>query len=159
MDAASEAALPADALLSVATLHGPDVALRAALAEARDGLPLPIGFLMSQPGQVLPALARHLAWRGDGRCLAARDPAAALALACAGAPTGGMLLGWVDEDDGGRSLWLRLVADAVAGVRLRAGAFAELADPALTHLAVDAMRLRVGARAPAEPAPATETRA
>src|SRR5262245_49766464 len=53
---AGESRLPASTLLSVASLHGPDQALRAALAEAREDLPLPIGFLQSQPSQLLPVL-------------------------------------------------------------------------------------------------------
>lgn len=95
LDSAGETRLPDDALLSVSTLHGPDIALRAALAEAQSGLPLPIGFLTSQPGQVLPALARYLDWHGEGRCLSCRAPALALQLACVEAGPAGLLAGWV----------------------------------------------------------------
>lgn len=151
MDDAGEPTLPSRALLSVATLHGPDLALRAALVEARDGPPLPIAFLNSQPGQVLPALAQHLLWQGDGRCVASRDPVTTLILACTSTAPGGLLLGWVDEDWPGRSLWLRLVMDGAAGVRLRRLDFCELADPGITHIALDGKRLKGGARPPAGP--------
>lgn len=151
MDDAGEAILPSDALLSVATLHGPDLALRAALAEARDTPPLPIAFLNSQPGQVLPALAQHLSWQGDGRCVASRDPIATLILACTSAGPGGLLLGWVDEDGPGHSLWLRLVADSAPEKTLRRLDFSELADPRITHLGLDGTRLTGGARPPVDP--------
>ncbi len=143
LDAAGERTLATDALLSVASVHGPDIALRASLAEAREGPPLPIGFLNSQPGQVLPALARYLGWQGDGRCLSTREPAAALWLAGVRAGAGGMLIGWVDEDAPGRSEWLRLQA-AEPGADMRPGDFAALRDPALQFVAADAGRLWVG---------------
>jgi hypothetical protein len=137
MDDAGQAGRPAGALLSLASVHGPDQALRAALAEARDGLPLPIGFLNSQPGQVLPALARHLGWHGDGRCLSTRNPATALWLAGLRAGADGLLLGWVDEDAPGRSEWLRL-APATTSAPLRPARFDALADTAVRHVAADA---------------------
>lgn len=151
MDDAGEPILPSNALLSVATLHGPDLALRAALIEAQDGLPLPIAFLNSQPGQVLPALAHHLLWQGDGRCIASRDPVTTLILALASVAPGGLLLGWVDEDGPGRSLWLRLVMDNAPRVPLRRLDFGELADPGITHIALDGKRVEGGARPPADP--------
>lgn len=107
---AGEAALPSAALLSLATTSGPKTALLDALTASRHDLPMPIGFLQSQPALALPALARHLGpWRGNGRCLNTRDPLAALRLACAEADgAAGLLIGWVDED---RSVWLRVVAE------------------------------------------------
>ena len=137
MDDAGEATLDEAALLTVSSVHGPDAALRQALAEAREGPPLPIGFLNSQPGQVLPALARHLRWRGDGRCLTSRDPATALWLASPRAGAGGLLAGWVDEDAPGRSDWLRLVP-AANGPALRRGHFDDLRDPSMTCVGADA---------------------
>jgi len=108
LDDAGEAQLPDDALLTVSSVHGPDIALRHSLEEAREGAPLPIGFLNSQPGQVLPALAQYLDWCGDGRCLTTREAHTALWLAACSAGKDGLLLGWVDEDAPGRSDWLRL---------------------------------------------------
>ena len=143
LDDAGETRLPDAALLSLCTLHGPDIALRAALAEARDGLPLPIGFLTSQPGQVLPALARYLDWHGEGRCLSSRAPALALQLACVEAGPGGLLAGWVDEDEAGRSQWLRLLPEPGPAPSLVCGAFETLADPAVTHLALSGAQLHL----------------
>jgi len=118
LDAAGETALPESTLLSVCSLTGPEPALLAALASARHELPLPIGFLQGQPGQVLPVLAQHLGWQGNGRCLATRDPVAALRLACIEAAAegeGGILLGWVDQLPAERSLWLRATPRPDAG--------------------------------------------
>lgn len=143
LDDAGETRLPDAALLSLSTLHGPDIALRAALAEARDGLPLPIGFLTSQPGQVLPALARYLDWHGEGRCLSSRAPALALQLACVEAGPAGLLAGWVDEDEAGRSQWLRLLPEPGPAPSLACGAFETLADPAVTHLALSGAQLHL----------------
>lgn len=144
LDDAGEARLPDAALLTLATVRGPDIALRAALVEARDSLPLPIGFLTSQPSQALPALARYLGWRGDGRCLASRDALATLQLACADAGPAGALAGWVDEGNPLNSLWLRLLPAPEAASRpTRPASFAELADPVLAVLAFDAGGLRV----------------
>lgn len=147
---AGETTLPSDALLSVASLRGPNAALLDALREAREGLPLPIGFLNSQPSQLLPALARYLAWQGDGRCLTTRDPADALRLGVLEAGPAGALLGWVDEagpgGEPGKSLWLRLVPAAPGDFALRPGRFDELAGPAAGHLAFSGPRLLLGER-------------
>lgn len=111
LDDAGEPRLPDAALLSVGSLTGPEQALLGALEYLRTELPMPIGFLQSQPGQVLPVLAQHLGWSGNGRCLATRDPLAALRLACCEADSAaGLLIGWVEETAGGRSVWLRVVA-------------------------------------------------
>ena len=149
LDDAGEATLPDAALLSVSSVHGPDRALRAALEEARDDLPLPIGFLQSQPGQLLPALALHLGWHGDGRCLTTRDPLLALHLALRECDGAGALLGWVAEEGEGESCWLRLVeAGGAATKPLMAHKFSGLADPSLTQLAtcrtVEGLRLLAG---------------
>jgi hypothetical protein len=145
LDDAGETALPDDALISVASLHGPDQALRAALAEARGDLPLPIGFMQSQPSQLLPLLAQHLRWQGDGRCLTTRDPLVALHLAIcelgnvsgnARSPSdhAGLLLGWIDETAGGASRWLRLKPAETLPPDLAPGDFARLDDPQITYL-------------------------
>ena len=106
-----ERRLPDAALLSVSSFSGPDGALRGAVQAIDRELPMPIAFLQSQPGQVLPVLAQHLGWRGNGRVLTTRDPLTTLHLACLEAdPVAGFLLGWVDEAVGGSSLWLRGVA-------------------------------------------------
>lgn len=141
LDSAGETTLPEETVLSVATLRGPDEALHSAVSEARDNLPLPIGFLQSQPSQLLPVLAQHLGWNGDGRCLATRDPLAALHLATAEMafpeehlPACELLLGWVDEAAGGSSCWLRLSSIVAAGRTLQPGSFADLASPEISVL-------------------------
>lgn len=111
LDEAGETALPSSALLSLSSLVGPETVLMSSLNNLASELPMPIAFLQSQPGQVLPVLAQHLRWSGNGRCLTTRDPLDALRLACLEAdPAGGFLLGWVDEGAGGKSLWLRAAA-------------------------------------------------
>jgi hypothetical protein len=111
LDDAGETELPSSALLSLSSWVGPETVLMSSLNELATELPMPIAFLQSQPGQVLPVLAQHLRWSGNGRCLTTRDPLDALRLACLEAdPAGGFLLGWVDEVSGGKSGWLRAVA-------------------------------------------------
>lgn len=149
LDDSGEASLPESATLTLCTVHGPDIALRAALREAREGLPMPFGFLASQPGQVLPVLARALGWQGDGRCLATRRPEAALRRACADAGPGGVLAGWVEEDPPAHSHWLRL-RPAVIPAGLEPAAFGMLADPACRYLAFDGADLLVS-RSPEPP--------
>ena len=136
LDQAGESRLPDAALLSLCSLTGPETALLGALENIRSELPMPIGFLQSQPGQVLPVLAQHLGWSGNGRCLATREPLAAVRLACCEAdPEAGFLLGWVEETGGGRSVWLRAVADAAADPRVApaAGRFGDLLRPDCRH--------------------------
>lgn len=111
LDEAGETSLPTSALLSLSSWRGPETVLLGSVQNLASELPMPIAFLQSQPGQVLPVLAQHLRWSGNGRCLTTRDPVNALRLACFEAdPAGGFLLGWVDESAGGKSLWLRAAA-------------------------------------------------
>lgn len=105
---AGETRLPASAQLSLSSLDGPGQATRGALEQARgDGLPLPLAFLQSQPALFLAHFSALTGWQGDARLLAARDPLAALRLACHTATGNDLLLGWVAEK-GLRSQWLRL---------------------------------------------------
>lgn len=107
LDEAGEAALPAGALLSVSSVDGPKRALDDALSSLGNELPMPIGFLQSQPSQLLPVLARHLGWSGNGRVLNTRRPQDALRVALSEAdPRDGVLIGWVEDDF---CRWLRVV--------------------------------------------------
>lgn len=145
LDHAGEGDLPEGALLSLSSLHGPDIALRTALQQARDGVPMPIAFLSSQPSQALPALAKYLGWQGNGRCLTTRDPRLALRLACLEAGAEGMLLGWVDEDAPGKSIWLRLLPTVSGDTAFRTATFAMLEEVRFNVLAFDGMQLQLGA--------------
>ncbi len=144
LDAAGEENLPAGALLSLSSLHGPDIALRAALVQAREGVPMPVAFLNSQPSQALPALAQYLGWQGNARCLTTREPSAALWLASLEAGADGMLLGWVDEDAPGQSIWLRLLPATADGATFSPATFAMLEDRRCHVLTFDGTQLKVG---------------
>ena len=145
LDQAGENQLPAQALLTLSSLKGPDIALRNALAQAAEGVPMPITFLNSQPAQALPALGQYLGWQGNGRCLTTREPVLALLLACLEAGEGGVLAGWVDEDAPGVSVWLRLQCVDADVALFHDADFAELAESRVTLLAFDGMQLQVGA--------------
>lgn len=133
---AGEARLPADALLSVSTLHGPDQALLGALkTAAEDGLPMPMGFLQSQPGQLLAHFSALTGWQGDARMLASRDPLAPLRQACRSARSDALMLGWLDEGDNAMSIWLRLQRCEASPEAVRPPASLQaFADPAIRVL-------------------------
>lgn len=158
LDEAGENTLPASALLSLSSLSGPEAVLLGSVQNLATELPMPIAFLQSQPGQVLPVLAQHLRWSGNGRCLTTRDPLSALRLACLEAdPAGGLLLGWVDEAAGGKSVWLRAVAadqrELAADVEAtEATDFAALWRPGEITFAFGRLgELRIGADLPVQP--------
>lgn len=116
LDAAGETTLPPEAALRVASLFCANAATRSSVEQCRSGLPMPFGFLQSQPSQMLAALSQHLGWQGDARFVAGRDPQAVLELVqreAADTPAG-LLLGWVEEGNEaqGRPMrceWWRLV--------------------------------------------------
>lgn len=145
LDQAGEAQLPRNALLTLSTLNGPDIALRNALAQAAEGVPMPITFLNSQPAQGLPALAQYLGWQGNGRCMTTREPGLALQLACLEAGSKGLLAGWVDEDAPGKSIWLRVQSVEADAALFHNAGFAALAESRVTLLTFDGMQLQVGA--------------
>ena len=143
LDHAGEAQLPANVLLTLSSLKGPDLALRSALAQASDGVPMPITFLNSQPAQALPALAQYLGWQGNGRCLTTRESGLALQLACLESGKEGLLAGWVDEDAPGKSMWLRLQCVEAESALFHDADLATLADNRIKLLTFDGMRLQV----------------
>lgn len=116
MTSGAEVAQMEHAALVLSSQHGPALALRSALAQAREDLPLPVAFLQAQPSQLLAALSLHLGWCGDARFITNPDPFAvlALALAVADSHADGLLVGWVNELESESSHWLRLepVTDA-----------------------------------------------
>ena len=110
LDAAGEGALVDGALLRVASLGGPRGATRSVADQLRNGLPLPVAFMQSQPGQMLAAMSLHLGWSGDASFIACRDRAALLRLAQGESGPAGLLIGWVEE--GERCEWWRMVPEA-----------------------------------------------
>ena len=131
------------AALVLSSQHGPALAMRSALAQAREDALLPLTFLQTQPSQLLAALSAQLRWRGDARFITHPDPLAVLALALAGRNAAGLLLGWVDELETESSVWLHLepVADP-GGVWCEARDFAVLLENA-SHLRLGASRVEV----------------
>jgi hypothetical protein len=113
----AESTLAQHAALVLSSQHGPVLAARSAVAQVREGLPLPLTFLQTQPSQLLATLSAHLHWCGDARFITHPDPLAvlALALAIAGSNADGLLMGWVNELETESSLWLRLQPDTDQG--------------------------------------------
>jgi len=115
LDAAGEEVLPADARLRVAGFSGAMSATRAATQQgARALLPMPFGFMQSQPSQMLAAVGASLGWRGDASFMLGRDVSALLRLAQLGSASGGLLFGRVEEkeEEGAvnlRTEWWRFV--------------------------------------------------
>ena len=105
---AGEATLPEDAILMLASRRGTYAATDLVLEQMREDLPMPIAFLQTQPSQLLALLAAQMQWKGHACFFACTEPHALLRLAAAQAGKGGVLLGWVDEMEGGSSNWLRL---------------------------------------------------
>jgi hypothetical protein len=117
LESGAEKTLAEHAALLVSSQHGPALALRDAVSQAREGLPLPLTFLQTQPSQLLAALSVHLQWRGDARFITHPDPLSVLvlALAIADSHTDGLLIGWVNELETQSNLWMRLLPVADFG--------------------------------------------
>lgn len=105
---AGEAELPEDAILMLASRHGTYAATDLVLEQIREDLPMPFAFLQTLPSQLLALLAAQMQWKGHACFFACTELYALLRLAAAQSGRGGVLLGWVDEMDGGSSNWLRL---------------------------------------------------
>ena len=141
--AGAESTLPEQAGLVVSSQHGPALALRTALEQVRDDLPLPLTFLQTQPSQLLASLSAQWHWCGDARFIAHPDPMALLALALHAQHADGLLLGWVNELTAESSIWLRLQPVADPGGKWQvASDFAALLNNA-SHLRLQATRLDV----------------
>jgi hypothetical protein len=105
---AGEVTLPQDAQIWLGSRRGTYAATGVVLDQLREDLPMPLAFLQTQPSQLLALLAAQLDWKGHACFVAGSEPQALMRLASAQAGNGGVLLGWVDEMDGGASNWLRL---------------------------------------------------
>lgn len=140
MAEAGEKTLPAETQIWLGSERGTYAATETALAQMRDDLPMPLSFLQTQPSQLLALLAAQLDWTGHACFVAGAGTVELWRVAAAQCGKGGLLLGWVDEMQGGSTNWLRLVPDEnVAGdcAPLAAG---QLLGTGLTRVCVDGAR-------------------
>jgi hypothetical protein len=105
---AGEKTLAQDAQVWLGSRRGTYAATATVLDQLREDLPMPLAFLQTQPSQLLALLAAQISWNGQACFVAGAESLALLRLAGAQTGAGGVLLGWVDEMDGGSSNWLRL---------------------------------------------------
>ena len=105
---AGETSLAEPTLLRVCSARGPISAVKTALDQASEGLPLPFAFLQSQPSQMLAALSSALQWQGDASFMVTADPLTLVTMSARQAGRRGLLLGWVDESPP-QSEWLRFI--------------------------------------------------
>lgn len=108
MEDAGESQLPPDAQIWQGSRRGTYAATDTVIDQLREDLPMPLAFLQTQPSQVLAMLSARLGWKGHACFLSGGDMQDLLRLASAQATQGGLLLGVVDEMDGGAINWLRL---------------------------------------------------
>lgn len=109
LQAAGETQLPAAARLRLLSRGGPAQAQRDALAQWREGPPMPFTFMQSQPAVTLAALAQALRWRGDAAFAPMQEAARLSHLSLLGAGPAGALVGVVEAGAAGgpRSAWWR----------------------------------------------------
>lgn len=143
MAEAGETALPQDAQIWLGSRRGTYAATSIVLEQLRDDLPMPLAFLQTQPSQLLALLAAQMDWNGNACFVAGAEPQALLRLAAAQASSGGLLLGWVDEMDGGSTNWLRLRHAAAAEDDFVSASVEGLFLPDVSHVHVLATSVRV----------------
>lgn len=140
---AGEKTLPQDAQIWLGSRRGTYAATAIVLEQLHNDLPMPLAFLQTQPSQLLALLAAQLGWKGHACFLAGAEPQALIRLAAVQAGKDGVLLGWLDEMDGGTSNWLRLrPCEDVNGSFVVASA-ESLFLPGLSHLRLDKAVLEV----------------
>lgn len=139
---AGETTLPQDAQIWLGSQRGTHAATAAVLDQLRDDLPMPLAFLQTQPSQLLALLAAQMDWKGHACFVAGGDPQGLLRLAAAEPRDGGLLLGWVDDMDGGSTNWLRLRLSAAAAGDLAPLASDKVFSQGHSLLHIDAMGLR-----------------
>jgi hypothetical protein len=105
---AGEKTLPQEAQIWLGSRRGTYAATATVLEQLREDLPMPLAFLQTQPSQLLALLAVQMDWKGHACFAAGANPLDLLRLAAAQAGEAGLLLGMVDEMDGGSTNWLRL---------------------------------------------------
>ncbi|MDP1634554.1 MAG: hypothetical protein Q8L69_07710 [Gallionellaceae bacterium] len=142
MAEAGEKTLPPDAQLWLGSERGTYAATEAVMAQMADDLPMPLAFLQTQPSQLLALLAAQLGWNGHACFVAGAGPQALLRLAAAQCGEGGIMLGRVDEMQGGATNWLRLVPCGKAAGEAALLAAEQLFMPGLTHVCIEGKSLR-----------------
>lgn len=140
---ANEKTLPQDAQIWLGSRRGTYAATAIVLDQLRDDLPMPLAFLQTQPSQLLALLAAQMDWKGHACFVAGSEPLALMRLAGAQAGDGGVLLGWVDEMDGGKTVWLRLRACEEAGRGYVAASAEMLLSRQISHLRLSGAGLEV----------------
>jgi hypothetical protein len=145
LDIDGESTLTHCSALVLSSQHGPVGAMRSALAQAREDLPLPLTFLQTQPSQLLAALSAQLRWCGDARFIAHANPLRVLALALVMTVSrdGGLLLGWVDELETESSIWLRLRPAVDPGGAWREASDFEMLLRHASHVSLESSYLKV----------------
>ena len=144
MAEAGETVLPQDAILMLASRRGTYAATDLVLEQMREDLPMPLAFLQTQPSQLLALLAAQMQWQGHACFFACTEQHALLRLAAAQSGKDGVLLGWVDEMEGGSTNWLRLRPAAAAGINFVAATSDNgIFSPAVSHIAIAATHLQV----------------
>jgi len=140
---AGETTLPHDTVVILASEHGPHAATIAALEQMHDDLPMPLTFLQTQPSQLLALLAARMRWQGNASFLAGTELQSMLFLAATQAGSGGLLLGWVDEMDGGLTHWLRLRPCEAKGIDFKPAFAVEIFSPQVSYLNIAPKSLHI----------------
>lgn len=142
---AGETTFPQEAILMLSSQRGTYAATDTVLEQMREDLPMPLAFLQTQPSQLLALLAAQLNWKGHACFFADTGYHALLRLAAAQSGKDGVLLGWVDEMEGGSTNWLRLRPAAEAGLNfVPTMSSNEIYSPATSHVRIAAGRLQIG---------------
>jgi hypothetical protein len=131
---AGEKILLQDAQIWLGSRRGTYAATDIVLEQLREGLPMPMAFLQTQPSQLLALLAAQTDWNGHACFVAGAEPLGILRLAAAQAGKGGVLFGWLDEMDGGVSNWLRLRPCEDATVGFQAAPAEAIFSTQISHL-------------------------
>lgn len=143
---AGEKNLRQDAQIWLGSRRGTYAATDIVLDQMREDLPMPLAFLQTQPSQLLALLGAQLAWKGHACFVAGGDPLSLMRLAAAKAGEGGVLLGWLDEMDGGETNWVRLrPCEDVSGKFVAASA-ETLFSRQISHLRLEAVQVEMKAK-------------
>ena len=140
---AGEAQLPRDAQIWMGSRRGTYAATDSVIEQMRADLPMPLAFLQTQPSQLLALLSAHMRWQGHACFLSGASGPDLLRLAAAQAGAGGILLGIVDEMEGGSSNWLRLQRSETAPNGFVPASAEQIFAPGITHLRIAATGLHV----------------